>query len=271
MKVKTPQKTEDEFQKLINNSGHNFHLDIVNLLKKNEWIVDISPYYYDDSAEKPREIDIVATKPVFITQDGPPKYNIFLFIECKCLDGEVVFWMDEVDKKGAQDVIRHSIVNLDINQQDTFQENHYLKLPKVAKLFETKQKEKRSNQDVIFSAFTQSIKSLIFFRREKNYASGIYYPIVVYKPKNKIAVYSEKDVLKYNILNEKEIILEVNHYSFKDEVGQMRFDTNQKFFVDFIAEKDFEAFLKVALYNDIAEINEILKFKSGVRPIKNLV
>lgn len=259
------KKTKDEFKELIEYSGHNFHLEIVNLLKKNDWEVEISPYYYDDSAEKPREIDIIATKPVSISKDGDPSYNIFLFIECKHFDGEVVFWMDDVNKDRVATVIHDSITGLNIRREDTIQKNHYLKVSRVAKLFETKQKERKSNQDVIFNAFTQSIKSLIFYKKNNYNASGIYYPIVVYEPKDKVAVYSESDENKYKILNEREIILEVN-YSFKNEmdsivVGKSQFISRQNFFVDFIAKNDFEGFLNIALREEIEEINRILQFK----------
>lgn len=258
------KKTKDEFKELINHSGHNFHLEIVNLLRNNNWEVEISPYYYDDSAEKPREIDIIATKPVSIFKDGAPSYNIFLFIECKHLDGEVVFWMDNVNKDKVEAVIHDSIVGLNIRREDTIQTNHYLKVSKVAKLFETKQKEKKSNQDVVFSAFTQSIKSLIFYKKNNYNAPGIYYPIVVYEPKDKVAVYSESDENKYKIINEREIILEVN-YSFKDEVddivvGKSQFISRQNFFVDFITKDDFKGFLNYALQEEIEEINRILQF-----------
>lgn len=171
----------DGFEELVNSSGHNLHLEIAELLRSMEWQVEISPYYCDDMENKPREVDIIATKSVFSS------FKIFLFIECKRFNKEVVFWLEKNNKQKALDAVNGSIVDIDIGlNTNSFAENHhYSKISRIAKLFETKENSKKSNKDIIFDAFTQSIKSLIFFRENHRvtYGKGLYYPVVVYEPK----------------------------------------------------------------------------------------
>ena len=93
------KEIKDNFKDLIEQSGNNFHLEIVNLLRKNGWETEVSPYYYDDVDDKPREIDILAKKPIFVLKgQEKPTYNVYLFIECKNLKEEVVFWPDDLNK-----------------------------------------------------------------------------------------------------------------------------------------------------------------------------
>ena len=121
--------SEDEFQKLINNSGHNFHFEIVELLRNEGWETEISPYYYDDTMNKPREVDIIASKEIgineiagsFYAQFKDRKelgYKIYLFIECKHLTKETVLWMDIIKSKRAKETVANSIVNIDLGGGD---------------------------------------------------------------------------------------------------------------------------------------------------------
>jgi len=273
-KNKIIRKKKDEFQELIEKSGHNLHLEVAELLRSTGWEVEISPYYYDEIANKPREIDIIAKKLIKV-RDNPDipsepdidRYKINLFIECKYLDGEIVFWSDETSSDKIKEAINNSILELNINSDDFRENHHYLKHSwrKITKLFETKQKEKGSNQDIIFSAFTQAIKALICFRDQKR-EIGIYYPMVVYETKGKNALFSKEKPVGYDLIDN--FLLEINYTHKKLTEPILKTET---FLVDFINKDDLDLFLRNDLQEEIREINEILRFKSYSKKRSNKV
>lgn len=53
---------EAELKTRIKESGNNLHLDVADFLKRKGWLVDISPYYCDEFTDRPREVDIIATR-----------------------------------------------------------------------------------------------------------------------------------------------------------------------------------------------------------------
>src|SRR5678816_2986466 len=100
----TPEK-KAEIQETIRKSGNNFHSEVVKQLRADKWTVLVSPYYSDNFSDKPREIDIIAEKDFSvidqfrITRYGAVKTR--LFIECKYILGDTVFWFDAKDKTRA--------------------------------------------------------------------------------------------------------------------------------------------------------------------------
>lgn len=106
---------KEDLKKIIEKSGNNLHINTVNLLKEMGWNVDLSSYYYDDTANKPREIDIIAqiNEPVF---DFPPnnlinEFKLFLFIECKYFKNELAFRMRLNQEKEAQKAMAIEAIN----------------------------------------------------------------------------------------------------------------------------------------------------------------
>src|SRR5271170_5519484 len=95
----------EKVESIINKSGHNLNFEIAKLLREKGWKVEVSQYYVDDLTDKPREIDIVASQPMFFGStlddrfdDSIPNHcEVFLYIECKYLTEPVVFWMDDRD------------------------------------------------------------------------------------------------------------------------------------------------------------------------------
>ncbi|MDO8593205.1 MAG: hypothetical protein Q7R92_05625 [bacterium] len=163
---------EKNLEKIIEKSGNNLHIKVVELLESLKWDVELSSYYYDDTTGKPREIDIVAKKRVDINFSGN-NFFIFLFIECKYFKNEIAFRLHRNDKdKSKKAIILNSIYQDGIFTR-TNSVHHYLVRDKISKLYDSS-----GNSDV-FLAFTQAAKSLLFFKYAQG-IRGIYYPLVVY-------------------------------------------------------------------------------------------
>jgi hypothetical protein len=267
------EKMKDPFQELIDESGHKLHLEVVKILKNNNWQVELSPYYYDEMLERPREIDLVAWKEKAYSFRGSDedvkfeeaKYKIFLFIECKHIKEEVVFWLTEANLEKIKEAFFNAFIGINFHPsikeleaekiKDIFSEHRYFTTNSlIAKLYHTKPKEKGEKHDMIFTAFTSSIHSLIFFRDEPQRPQpGIYYPVIVYKALNKVAVVFPNQIENYQKLEEleeKNLLLEVNYLykRFRGDypAGDRRGYTilKQTFLVDFVAKENLEKFLK---------------------------
>ena len=171
----------EELKNIIQKSGNNLHMQVSGLLENAGWEVEISSYYYDDTTNKPREIDLIARKK-FFTHDmfgrEVSHFYVCLFIECKYFKNDIAFWMQEANKNK----IFEAIILDGFNKDEVFGNNynhHYFSVvnstsKKLAKLFETK------DQNEIFEAITRPVKSLVFFREHNLKLNGFYYPFVIY-------------------------------------------------------------------------------------------
>lgn len=52
----------EEAKKIIESSGNSFHCKVNEKIKELGWYTQVSPYYLDSIANKPREIDLIAEK-----------------------------------------------------------------------------------------------------------------------------------------------------------------------------------------------------------------
>lgn len=152
--------------RLIEESGMITHHKVIEVLRKHGWDVQIAPYYYDNISNTVREIDIVAEKQFYSNSDfssSSVQRNVQLFIECKYIKQEIIFWFDNINKDGAikkleRDTgleILHARYGADI-LPDKF---HYLSNDKVAKLFSAN----TNKEDVIYKAITQCLNSKIYY------------------------------------------------------------------------------------------------------------
>ena len=157
---------DPRLKKIISESGNNLHLEVVKMLEEKSWKVNLSAYYYDDTNNKPREIDIVASKPLAYFKGQPGELvkdfqaysvNVFLFIECKYFKNEIAFRIHETNKN------KEAVVCEGINKDEFLEEvknfHHYLKFSAIAQLYDAVPED----QDKIFNAITQPVKSLTFF------------------------------------------------------------------------------------------------------------
>lgn len=177
--------------KLIQNSGNNFHSRVARWFADNGWHVVISPYYMDQVQNKAREIDLVAEK-IWPTTDeyGNPDSNIAirLFIECKFVTSDTVFWFVDKDRELAKNLVCTSGLFRPNNSYTD--KHHYLAQgSRVAKLFAT-QKTKSAENEPFYNALNQALNAMTSMRGQpitipsiresrRNPKKILEYPVVV--------------------------------------------------------------------------------------------
>jgi len=249
-----------ELKDAIKNSGNNLHLTVVDILEKVGWETDISPYYCDDLTDRPREIDILATSRRSMSFPNSKKendfYNVVLCIECKHFTQDICFRVFDNNKDIGKRVLSTQKHNLDIKEAirmhgRLFDSHHYLSQPKIAKLYEYPKKNQggKNQEDDVFQAITQSVKSTIFFMNsvQKGVLGSIFYPVVVYDNIDGLYFMQENrasdDQYLDNLEKRKSVIFHLK-YSFPnyDVKDTPRYATKD-FYVDFIHKDELEHFV----------------------------
>jgi hypothetical protein len=156
---------EEEVESIVNGSGNSFHCRVANYFQDHGWHTMLSPYYMDSSANKPREIDLIAEKAWPYRDDYDQKYgtvHVKLFIECKYIPQLNVFWFDQKDLTASKEWL---LSNTGFPDQNVMvQRHHYLATNQnVAKLFASKNKQAVENE-VIYKAINQSLNSMVYLR-----------------------------------------------------------------------------------------------------------
>jgi len=167
-----PKKSKTK--EIIEKSGNSFHSRVVRLLRYLKWDVIVSPYYSDNFTDKPREIDIIAEKefPVvdFVSHLGTIKVN--LYIECKYINGDIVFWFDNKDKGKAIERIAIDTGLEHPRKNSSIQEHHYFSDTSVAKLFAS---EKRNeDNELMGKAVNQNLNAMVYYRNRKDTTTSEY-------------------------------------------------------------------------------------------------
>jgi hypothetical protein len=246
---------EAKLEKLISTSGNSFHFEVVNFLRDKGWEVLISPFYTDNTTDKPREIDIIAEKTFEIMDNFGQEYgsmNIQLTIECKYINDLTVFWFDKPDENKLNDKI---VSDMSLNIRSSYEignhinastpNHHYLKV-EVAKLYTTNTGSK-NEQEIMFKAINQSLSSHIYFERNTTIIkkvpqlkSTLRYPMIVCKNFDNFYRADNKKKIENNFL------LEVN-YAYYDE---QRKSKEEYFLIDVINFEKFEDFLNMLEANE---------------------
>lgn len=253
----------DKVNKLIEESGNNFHYSVVNFLRQNGWVVLVSPYYNDYLSDRAKEIDIVAEK-LFITKDVFGKntgcIKVHFFIECKYINGDIVFWFDEKDKKKSFELVVRSTP---LKENNAFTDkHHYITESRAAKLFSSN----LNKEDVIYKALTQSIHSMIYFRGngfpiEQDHfwkkSCVINYPIILCNSFNHFYRVESSLTDGYVAIDTASFQLEVN-YAYLDQEKNNRSEYFIVDAVDFSKFKDFITGLETA---DIDAIKQVTGFE----------
>jgi hypothetical protein len=89
---------------LIQGSGNNFHAKVARWFELNKWHTTVSPYYMDQTQGKARELDLVVEKlwPIRNSLDQLIGHIVVrLFVECKFVAAESVFWFAPKNSKAA--------------------------------------------------------------------------------------------------------------------------------------------------------------------------
>lgn len=154
-------------EELVKKSGNNFHYQVVKFLREKGWAVSVSPYYNDNLTDKPREIDIVAEKEFNAHTLGGFQWlgtvNVKLFIECKYINKDIVFWFDSVNKEGIINRLTTD-TPLESPQLNSGIEKHrYWNIERVAKLFASQQ-DKTQENEIIYKALNQSLNAMVYYR-----------------------------------------------------------------------------------------------------------
>lgn len=159
-----------EVQEIIDKSGNVFHSKVVKLLRELDWSVLVSPYYSDNFTDKPREIDIITEKKFDIKHyisDWLGTLDVNIFIECKYINVNTVFWFDNKDKNRATQRIMNDTGMDHPDDNINIKEHHYFTDVSVAKLFSS-EKSKSEDNDLISKAVNQNLNALVYYRNKSN-------------------------------------------------------------------------------------------------------
>ncbi len=240
----------------IKKSGNNLHLNVVSFLEKKGWEVDLSPYYCDERTDKPREIDIIANKPIRIF-DESDKYllHICLFIECKHFKSESAFRVIPNDRDFAKDSIIIEGIDTPRSLKETRlkDKHHYCTANVIAKLYDS---EDKNDDKKIFEAVTQPLKSFVFFQNRLP-PKAICYPMVVYSGIPGFYLIEGNNIdQKYlkKLKTTKEFLFGVK-YSYKKPVSApVPLYDSRCFIVDFVHQDGLGAFLDNIENVEISEL-----------------
>jgi hypothetical protein len=156
-----PKKIAD----LVKNSGNTFHSRVARWFSDNGWHVVVSPYYMDQTQSKAREIDLIAEKLWPVTDAfGRPEHSIAvrLFVECKFVATDAVFWFAEKDHASALELVCANGVFRPSNSYT--EKHHYLsQRPRVAKLFATDNSRLAENEP-FYKALNQALNAMTSMR-----------------------------------------------------------------------------------------------------------
>lgn len=233
-------------KEIIADSGHNLNFEVVEMLEKNKWNVEIGQYYVDDITDKPREIDIVASKTIRadeFARDGydPARGDFYvnLFIECKYFKELTVFWMRDKNPEKTLEAFKVEGMNLEQFLEVSQEKPHYFDFKtRVGKLFDG------PVQKDVMDAATTPLKSLTFFR-DSRHQKGLYYPVVVYDGPGKL--------FNQDKGQEKNVIFEMN-YSYRGRDGRIK--EKEIFYIEFVPKEIFISFL-TAIEKDIQQVRRV--------------
>lgn len=263
--TKMTEKTK--VNEILEKSGHGFHSRVVKLLRDQKWPVLVSPYYSDNFTDKPREIDVIAERRYEVNETFGSwlgNVNIRLFIECKYISGDTVFWFDNKDEIRARERV---IKDIDLSDERNLvaQGYHHLDAIPVAKLF-TSEKGREDNE-WISKAINQNLNALVYYRNR----SGLFpdnprmrsqllrrvsYPIIVV---NSLDHFYRMDMNNPDMTPEKisePFQLEVN-YAYVDDKGASQ---NEYFLIDIVSIDVLPDFLSKLESRDIGSLIEKLRW-----------
>jgi len=268
-------KKKTAVDKIMEKSGNGFHTRVVKLFREQKWTVLVSPYYSDNFTDKPREIDII-TERKFDVKNSISNWlgtlNIRLFIECKYITGNTVFWFDNKDKNRATERIMTDTGMGHPNDNINIKELHYFADVPVAKLFSS-EKNRNEDNEWMSKAINQNLNALIYYRNRTDIILEDPYnhsQVLRRVPYPVIVVNSFENFFRTSIADDTEKVepitepfqLEVNYaYIDKDRGGH-----NEYFLIDVVSIDKLPEFLSMLEKTDIKAIKEKLFFEKRQNP-----
>lgn len=177
---------DNQISKIIEKSGHDFHLKVSKKLRDLGWSTIDNHYYNDPDSGKAREIDIIATKEYPIYKDSSGHVNekiiIKLFIECKYINLPTIFWFKDRDLNSAIKLSKDNEILDDKpdNYVNDLTKHHYVKNDNVTGQWQS------ANNDIFSEAQHQVLKAMLFFKEAGQESYEINYPIIAINDFNQL-------------------------------------------------------------------------------------
>ncbi len=264
-------------QEIIEQSGNSFHSRVVNKLRELEWSVLVSPHYSDNFTDKPRELDIIAEKKFDVHEfihEWLGTINVRLFVECKYISEDIVFWFERKDMERATKRIMRDTGMDDPRQNTEITKHHYYTNTPVAKLWASGSKKSEDNE-VINKAINQVLNGAIYYRNsgdlkivpsKHGYIDRVLkrvpYPIIVVNSFEKLhATQMNGDGTSVPITEP--FTIEINYaYTDKDRNG-----VNEYFLIDVVSLDKLPEFLDLAIEKgDVSALAEKLRWDKRTQP-----
>jgi len=268
------KKKKTGVEELLEKNGNGFHSRVVNQLREQTWTVQVSPYYSDNFTDKPREIDIIAER-VFQVREVFDQFlgimKVRLFVECKYVLGDTVFWFDGKDDAAARRHVLHISGTSEPNDL-IVQGYHYLDSVPVAKLFASE--KGREDNEWMSRAINQILNALVYYRNKSDIIPHrdhvqvlhrISFPIIVV---NSFENFYKMDMSTPDappVKITEPFQLEVN-YAYKDEENKPR---DEYFLIDVVSFDTLLAHLTVIEQRDITSVMGRLQWDARMREANN--
>lgn len=263
-------------QEIIERSGNTFHSRVVNKLRELEWGVLVSPHYSDNFTDKPREIDIVAEKKFDVNEfihDWLGTVNVRLFIECKYIPEDIVFWFEGKDMERATKRIMRDTGLDDPRRNTEITKHHYYANTPVAKLWASNSKKGEDNE-IINKAINQVLNGAIYYRNsgdlkiapnKKGYVERVLkrvpYPLIAVNSFEKFHATQMNGDGSTTPITEP-FTIEINYaYTDKDRNG-----VNEYFLIDVISLDKLPEYLASAIEGaDVETLSEKLRWDRRIQ------
>lgn len=258
--ISSPCKMTTEYKEILKHSGNKLHAKVAHLLRDKGWETSISPYYVDSQTNKCREIDLIARKEFKINDHCSPLQKNFkilkvqLFVECKNVPKETLFWFDKRDEKKS---LEKAVEISQFSEGNTnLKELHILREPSVAKLFSSSDDvKKQTDTEPFFQAINQVLHSVIFWEWQKKKSlvrdnnHTISYPVIVCDSFDKIAK-TDLDTETIELLKDKDFFNIETDYNYN--IPGREASIRQYFLTDIVNFKKIDDYLEsIATDNDV--------------------
>lgn len=254
-----------KIEEIIEKSGNNFHYNVVEFLRDAGWYVLVSPYYNDNFTDKSREVDIIAEKSYPVGRFGT--VNIRLFIECKYVILDTVFWFDNKNLTSALKRVLSDTPLEDPSKWSMTNDHRYMENVMVAKLFAS-ENNKSPDNDIVYKAITQSLNAMAYYKNDPSFIPvgphsrigkiiTLNYPVVIC---NNLGHFWKYDFATKNppeqITNNFQMEIQ---YAYLDK---NKSNKNEYFLLDFVAFDKLNHFIDDIEKKDLGAVKEKIAFEN---------